>query len=102
MNNSLPSISVSTSGVSTAPRKSFCPSGGDFHGKHSAPLGMTNPYLVVAGDKWLSGSYGGSAVHFQVRVVILPHKHLQDVQHLQGKRTVSREDKKKEVGAVGV
>lgn len=54
-------------------------------GKHLEPLGMTNPYLVVPSDERLSGSYRGSAVHFQVGVVILPHKHLQDVQHLEKK-----------------
>ena len=65
----------------------FSPSGWDFHGKHSEPLGMTNPYLVVASDERLTGSYWGSAVHFQVGVVILPHKHLKDGQHLGRKET---------------
>lgn len=45
---------------------------------------MTNPYLIVASDERLSGRYCSRAVHFQVRVVILPYKHLQDVQHLEG------------------
>lgn len=68
--------------------EALCPPGRDFHGKHSEPLGMTNPYLVVASNEGLSGSYCGSAVHFQVRVAILRHKHLQDVQHLEMGQTI--------------
>lgn len=68
--------------------EALCPPGRDIHGKHSEPLGMTNPYLVVASNEGLSGSYCGSAVHFQVRVVILRHKHLQDVQHLERGETI--------------
>lgn len=71
--------------------EALCPPGRDFHGKHSEPLGMTNPYLVVASDEGLSGSYCGSAVHFQVRVVILRHKHLQDVQHLETIKMAERQ-----------
>lgn len=41
------------------------------------------PYLVVASDEGLSGSYWSRAVHLQVRVVILRHKYLKDVQHLE-------------------
>lgn len=44
---------------------------------------MSNSYLVVVRDEGLPGSYRGSAVHFQVGVVIFPDEHLQDVQHLQ-------------------
>ena len=71
--------------------EALCPPGRGFHGKHSEPLGMTNPYLVVASDEGLSGSYCGSAVHFQVRVVILRHKHLQDVQHLETIKMAERQ-----------
>lgn len=68
--------------------EAFGPSGRDFHGKHLKPLGMNNPYPVVASDEGLSGSYCGSAVHFQVRVVILHQKYLQDVQHLERRETI--------------
>lgn len=57
---------------------------------------MTNPYLVVASDEWLSGSYCGSAVHFQVRVVILPHEYLQDVQHLGRRETMKTAERQRE------
>lgn len=80
----LTSISVSTSGCEGS-AGIFCPSGEDFHGKHSEPLGMSNSYLVVVSDEGLPGSDCGSAVHFQVGVVIFPYEHLQDVQHLQGR-----------------
>lgn len=76
--------------------EAFCPSGQDFHGKHSEPLGMTNPYLVVASDEGLSGSYCSSAVHFQVRVVILPHEYLQDVQHLERRETMKTAGRQRE------
>lgn len=77
--------------------EAFCPPGRDFHGKHSEPLGMTDPYLIVASDEGLSGSYCCSAVHFQVRVQILPHKYLEDVQHLEkeGNDEDSREKRKR-------
>lgn len=74
--------------------EAFCPSGWDFHGKHSEPLGMTNPYRVVVSDEGLSGSYCGSAVHFQVRVVILPHKYLKDVQHLERWETMTAAERR--------
>lgn len=62
-------------------------------GKHSEPLGKTNPYLVVASDEGLSGSYCSSAVHFQVQVVFLPHKYLKDVQHLERRDTIKTSEK---------
>lgn len=43
---------------------------------------MVNTYLVVASDEGLSGGNWSRAVHFQVRVVIIFYKYLQDVQHL--------------------
>ena len=74
-----------TQGV-RGPLTHVAPSGRDFHAKHSEPLGMLNPYLVVACDERLPGTYCSSAVHFQVRVVILPYKYLKDVQHLERER----------------
>lgn len=81
MNNRLCPISVPTSGL-VRYTEIFCPPGQDFQGKHSEPLGMVNPYLVVAANERLSGGNWSSAVHFQVRVVIFSYKNLQDVQHL--------------------
>lgn len=64
-------------------------------GKHSEPLGMTNSHLVEASNEGLSRSYRGSAVHFKVRVVILPYKHLQDVQHLKDDKDSRKTEKRK-------
>lgn len=71
----------------------FGPPGWDFHGKHSEPLGMTNPYLVVASNEGLSRRYCSSAVHFQVRVVFFPYKYLQDFQHLERRQKIKREER---------
>lgn len=43
---------------------------------------LSHIYLVVLSNERLSGRNGSGAIHFEIGEAILPHKHLQDLQHL--------------------
>lgn len=62
LNNRLPSVFPAQGEQGST--ETFGPSGQDLQGKHSGPLGMTNPHLVVASNEGLSGCYCGGAIHF--------------------------------------
>lgn len=43
---------------------------------------LSHIYLVELSDERLSGCNGSGAIHFEIGEAILPHEHLQDLQHL--------------------
>lgn len=43
---------------------------------------LSHIYLVELSNERLSGPNGSGAIHFEIGEAILPHEHLQDLQHL--------------------